>query len=207
MQGWRHPALSAGGTKERRGGRLSVMIFTRVRGFAHRIPRVTTIPNLSATFARFASEFRPFLSAGATTPSFVVRSGHRAREHASPFAPVPGWRSRARAGRARGFRRQLARPVALLDRDRRIRPRAEIRSLPALASRRCCRVERCVDASWTARRSPDSRTGARTNCVPLLGTLRASRERRSRVARRATPRLPRDLGLFFARGGTARDAL
>ena len=161
------------------------MIFTRVRGFAHRIPRVTTIPNLSATFARFASEFRPFLSAGATTPSIVVRSGHRAREHASPFAPVPGWRSRARAGRARGFRRQLARPVALLDRDRRIStasrnsiasstrvspllPRGEVRrcvldraTVPRLANRRADQLRATLGHASSVSRETFARRASR----------------------------------------------
>jgi hypothetical protein len=71
-------------------------------------------------------------------------SGYRrARHDAPPVALDARGRRDARTGCARGLRRQPQRPVVLLDRRvQRVGPAREIRSSRALASRRCCCVER-----------------------------------------------------------------
>jgi len=128
----------------------------------------------------------------------------RAREHASPVAHVAGGRRDPRAGRARGLRPHPQR-VVVRDRVRRVRPGGtRRRSGFARRARRCCRVSRCVVAP---RRRTRRRAGRGPRATVSSGTTSSERRRPRaprRVARAATPRLPRHLGLFSPRHPTSR---
>ena len=128
----------------------------------------------------------------------------RAREHASPVAHVAGGRRDPRAGRARGLRPHPQR-VVVRDRVRRVRPGGtRHRSGFARRARRCCRVSRCVVAP---RRRTRRRAARGPRATVSSGTTSSERRRLRaprRVARAATPRLPRHLGLFSPRHPTSR---
>ena len=128
----------------------------------------------------------------------------RAREHASPVAHVAGGRRDPRAGRARGLRPHPQR-VVVRDRVRRVRPGGtRHRSGFARRARRCCRVSRCVVAP---RRRTCRRAGRGPRATVSSGITSSERRRPRaprRVARAATPRLPRHLGLFSPRHPTSR---
>ena len=102
------------------------MIFTRVRGFAHRIPRVTTIPNLSAIRFRIS----PVSVSGCNYP--VHCCSVRAQSTRTCFAVRSGaWLAKPRARRPRA---RVPSPTCTPRRTSRPRPPDSTASRNSIAS-------------------------------------------------------------------------